>query len=251
MFVRNRLTNCASLLEEIENGTYKPSPVEKFTILERGKIRDVKPVNFRDRVAQRCVCDNILVPLIEDTVIDDNSACIKGRGLSYAYDRVRMHAEKCPYDGWVLQFDFSKYFSSIDQSQLVEMLRSLIDDDKIMDFLEVTIKDDKGGLELGSHVSQLCAMMYPDSMDKAISVANGVNGYHRYMDDGVVFCDDKKSALRAMEILVRESEKLCLNLNARKTHIEPVKQPFVFCKMRFSKIEDGTVRMNVRKKQSR
>lgn len=113
-FANNRLTNCNKLLRDIENGTYKPMAVKSFPIYERGKTRVVKPVTFYDRVAQRCFCDHVLVDSILKMVSVECSAVLPGRGLGYAFDRVRSHLEAAPMSGWVAKFDFSAYFASID-----------------------------------------------------------------------------------------------------------------------------------------
>lgn len=250
-FMSRRLTNCNNLLDELMAGTYKPMPVEKFTLNERGKIREVKPVNYRDRVVQRCLADHVLVPTIKRAIIEDNSACLAGRGLSYAYERVRSHATACPADGWVLQFDFSNYFASIDKAKLLVLLADLIEDVRTLRLIEVIVSDDEGGLELGSHVSQLCATIYPTMLDEALISAPGVVGYHRYMDDGIVFCESRDDALFARGVLEAAAHALGLSLSAKKTHINKITQPFVFCKMRFRKLENGQIAMNVRKQQTR
>lgn len=47
------------------------------------------------------------------------------------------------------------------------------------------------------------------------------------------------------------AKRLRLTASPKKTHINKVVHPFVFCKMRYEKQPDGSVRMVVRKKQSR
>lgn len=249
-FMNRRLTNCMRLFGEIVDGSYRPRPVEKFTLNERGKVREVKPVAYRDRVVQRCLIDHILLPAILRRITVENSACLKGRGLSYAYDRVRLHAENCPADGWVAQFDFSDYFHNIDKDKLLSMLGEMIGDERTMRLIETIVRDDDGGLELGSHVSQLCATMYPTDIDEAACSMPGVTGYHRYMDDGILFAESKVAAVDALRAIEAMSDDMGLKINGKKTHCNRVTHPFVFCKMRFTKTEDG-VRMNVRKKQSR
>lgn len=251
-FMNRRLTNCVRLLDEIWDGTYRPSPVKPFTINERGKKREVKPVSFRDRVAQRCFCENVLVPAVESFVSAECSAVLPQRGLTYAFERVREHAEACPVGGWLVQFDFSGYFASIDQTMLLAMLKGMIPDERLYRFAETVVRAESPGLELGSHVSQLCATAYPVPLDSAVMALDGVTGYHRYMDDGIAFCTDKASAIAAMDTIERCSSELHLSLNAKKTHINRATHPFVFCKLRFTKdARDGSVRVNVRKKQSR
>lgn len=227
-FMSRRLTNCAQLLDELEGGDWEPAPVKRFTVCERGKDRDVKPVAFRDRVVQRCFCDHVLVPVVTAYVTDDCSAVLPGRGLASgrranplcAYDRVRAHAAACPRGGWVGRFDFSSYFATIPHDRLLSILSRRIPDSRLMAFLATVIADDETdrsgiGLELGSHVSQLCATAYPTLLDRAMASSLG------------------------------------LTINPRKTCSSPASLPFVFCKMRFSRQADGSVRMNVRKQQSR
>lgn len=250
-FMNKCLTNCVQLLKEVEDGTYRPSSVKSFTINERGKVREVKPVAYRDRVIQRCFCDNVLVPAVEGFVSEECSAVLPNRGLDYAFSRVKKQAERCDEGGWVVQFDFSGYFASIDQTILLAMLRGMIGDERLYGFCETVIKEDAPGLELGSHVSQLCAAAFPTLLDQAVSDLDGVTGYHRYMDDGIVFCRDKESAKRAISTVMEWSGLLKLTVNPKKTRINRITHPFVFCKMRFTYVSVGNVRMNVRKQQSR
>ena len=249
-FANRALTQCRQLQADILGGTYRPGAPRRFTVVERGKRRDILPVEFRDRVAQRCLCDNYLYERVEGYVSEDSSACIVARGLSYAHDRVRSYAEACPVDGWVFQYDFHDYFASIDRRLLDALTAKLADDERMRDLISA-MTGGEGGLELGSHVSQLLASAYPTPLDRAIGALPGVVGLHRYMDDGVVLCRDRDSAIAARAEFEGMSKRLRLTPNERKTHVNKVLHPFVFCKMRYEKQRDGSVRMVVRKQQSR
>lgn len=249
-FTNRTLTQCKQLHDELLSGTYRPVEPRRFTIMERGKQRDILPVDFRDRVAQRCLCDNYLYERVEDYISEDSSACIVGRGLAYAHDRVRQHAEACPVTGWAFQYDFHDYFASIDRRLLTALVAKLTDDER-MRWLIAVMTGWQGGLELGSHVSQLLAGAYPTPIDRAIEALPGVVGYHRYMDDGVALCEDRDAAIAAREEFDRMAKRLRLVPNPRKTHINRIEHPFIFCKMRYEKQPDGSVRMVVRKQQSR
>lgn len=251
LFMSHKLTECRRLQRELLDGTYKPTRTESFDIVERGKPRTIRPVDFRDRVVQRCLCDNALLPAIERHVVPDCSACLRGRGVDYAIGRIREYAERCPQDGWVLQSDFHDYFHSIDSATLARLVHELLPDDGLAALAMMTITTGESGLELGSHVSQLIACAYATPVDHAVMGIPGVIGYHRYMDDGIAFCADRGSAIAARETLCESTEGLGLTLNERKTHVNRVTTPFSFCKMRISKQPDGTVRVNVRKPQSR
>ena len=225
--------------------------VNPFGIIERGKPRIVKPVAFRDRVAQRCFADNVLIPAIEDYVSVECSAVLPGRGLHYAFDRVRMHAQKCGEDAWFVQYDFSDYFHSIDKELAFELVKVLVEDERLRDFARAVLNAENGGLELGSHVSQLLAAAFASPIDFKLDTLPGVIGHHRYMDDGIIFVRSKQDAKRALEAVYEMAGRLRLTINPKKTNVNRITHPFVFCKMRFTRQDNGTFRMNVRKKQSR
>lgn len=247
-FMANKLTNCAMLYHELKDGSYKMSRSDHFTIVERGKTRVVKTINIRDRVVQRCLCDHILVPAIRRNVIDGNAACLKGRGLHYCLERLRQDVNVSPWTAYYLQFDFHDYFHCINKVKLLNQLAKIIKDPEVLGLISLIINDDEDGLELGSHVSQVCATYYPDEMDR--DILSKSLGYERYMDDGIAVCAGKEEAEHLLETLNRWTRELDLTLNAKKTVINRISHPIVFCKTRFRKYQGG-VRMTVRKPQTR
>lgn len=251
-FMNHIMLNCMSLRKDVYSGQYSMSPTTRFYVHERGKTRNILPVAFRDRVVQRAICDNFLLDATINYVIDDCSACLKGRGISYANNRVQMYAEQAEIDSWIVQFDFHDYFHSISIENMMGRIREILKDERLLDIILTILSVGEEGIELGSHISQLCAALYPTPMDKAIIAAPGVTGYHRYMDDGIIFCKTKEDAQRTMSLLLEWIDKLGLQPNPKKTFYNRITQPFVFCKIRYTKDkETGHVRKNVRKPQTR
>lgn len=248
-FLANRPTECSKLRAEILSGTYRPRECERFHIIERGKPRDVLPLDFRDRVAQRCFADQVLCEAVNRVVSPFSSACIKGRGLDYAYACVRSILEAAPPDGWAVQFDFASYFTTIDKRRAASALSSNMDAALSRLFLTF-VGGDGIGLELGSHVCQLVASAYPAPLDAAVSSLPRCVGYHRYMDDGIAVFIDKRSAREGMRVIESEAAKLGLSLKASKTYANSLHSPLSFCKMRFSKTERG-VFASLQKRQTR
>lgn len=248
-FRADRLCECVRLRDEVLSGTWRPRPVVPFTLLERGKIRTVMPVNMRDRVVEWCLCAFILLPLILSLVIEDCSACLKGRGLEYATSRVRVYLERAPSGAWVFQFDFHDYFHSIRRADLIARLGRYLPG-VVIQLVALSIGGDSGiGLELGSYVCQILAVWYPTPLDHLILSLPGCVGYHRYMDDGVAIFETKAQALNARRLFIQSAKAMGLTMNPHKTLCNRATTPFVFCKTRFTKRRDG-VRVNVRKRQT-
>lgn len=248
-FMADRLCQCVKLRDEVLAGTWRPREVEAFTLSERGKIRRVMPVAMRDRVVEWVLCYFVLVPLILKLVIEDCSACLEGRGIDYAVERVRGYLEEAPPGAWVFQFDFHDYFHSIRRADLIARLRRYLIEPFVL-LVTLSIGGDFGtGLELGSYVCQVLAVWYPTPLDHLIQSLPGLVGYHRYMDDGVAIFETRAQALNAMSLFAQSAAAMGLAMNPRKTHCNRATTPFVFCKRRFTKRSDG-VRVNIRKEQT-
>lgn len=248
MFLADNVVNCAKLYKELHGGTYQMRHADKYHIMERGKPRDVKSINYRDRVVQRCLADHVLVPLVMKNMTEESSACIKGRGLDYALSRVKYHLGKAGPDAWVLRYDFHDYFHTIDKDKLMAYLSDMIEDERLLDLFRHILSQEHPGLELGSHISQICAVYYPDKMDRMF-IDFGY-GYHRYMDDGEVVCPNGESVQFAMALLKDWVERLGLQLNERKTLANKATHPHIFCQKRIRK-RPGGVTINMRKKSTR
>ena len=115
-FEFRRISNVYKLENEILQGTYKKRHIDPFKHNERGKERHISPVYFRDRVVQRALCDNSLVPIIANSIIYDNAASTKGRGTAFARERFVERMKKAVRkweDPYIVVGDFSNYFGSI------------------------------------------------------------------------------------------------------------------------------------------
>lgn len=67
---------------------------KRITIRERGKERTITPIRMRDRVNQRVLCDHALIPALTPTLIYDNGASLKGKGVGFARKRLNVMLEK-------------------------------------------------------------------------------------------------------------------------------------------------------------
>jgi hypothetical protein len=224
-----------------------------FKINERGKIRQIRSVHIEERVVQKCLCDYILSPIIRQSLIYDNGASLPAKGMSFSEKRLKRHLhqfykEHKSNEGYVLTLDFSKYFDNIDHEILLNMLNDKITDPKvgriIRDF--VVAFDEKANgkgrsIGLGSQISQLCAIYYPNAMDHLVKEKFGIKGYGRYMDDAYLIHESKSHLKRCLAGIRRVCDGLKIVLNLRKTRIVKLKSGVVFLKGRYRLLENGKV----------
>lgn len=77
--------------DKLDKGIWKSKGFYEFDIYERGKARHIKSVTMDERVVQRCLCDNALVPVLQPTFIYDNGASTKDKGYHFAIRRCEKH----------------------------------------------------------------------------------------------------------------------------------------------------------------
>lgn len=229
------ISNIARTYNELMNGTYKGKPFSKFYIKERGKTRLIQALHIKDRVVQKCFCDNFLVPLLSKRLIYDNGACMKGKGLSFATRRLKTHLHRYyrqnkTNEGYVLTFDFSKFFETIDHKLLLDMVLKLIEDDKLKEIFSLFVNQFDGdtGLGLGSQISQICALFYANRLDHYIKERLHMKYYGRYMDDGYIISNSKEELILCKEAILKIANQLKLKVNVKKTRIWQLHKGFMY-----------------------
>lgn len=126
----NLLQNIYEAQDKIRRDTYCPRALVEFTIHERGHARCIKAQHISDRVIQRSVTDNVLLPAVRNKLVYDNGASMKGKGLSFSRSRFCVHLRKA-YKHWgtdcyMLTMDFSKFFDNLRHDVALQMIKPLI-----------------------------------------------------------------------------------------------------------------------------
>lgn len=237
-YLMNRVKNAAKTSTSILTGKDIRKGFINFDIIERGKLRHISSVHFSERVVQRSLCANALIPVLTKGLIYDNGASMKGKGISFAVNRLKTHLHrhyrKYGNEGYVLTIDFSNYFGSMRHEPIREILNKSFKDKRLVDFTMLFV-DAFGdvGMGLGSETSQIFAIAYPNSVDHCIKERLRIKGYGRYMDDMYLLHKSKARLLECLEVIRTECAKLGIRLNAKKTHITKLSKGFTFLKTQF------------------
>jgi len=197
-FQRNLMSNIISLHQDLLNKTYKHSPYEAFSISDP-KPRSIHKAKVRDRLLHHAIYRK-LYPFFDRTFVTDSYSCRVNKGTLKAIDRFRKFAYQASKNhtktGWVLKCDVRKFFASIDQKVILEIIKSYITDTDIVSLLAEIVgsfySTEKGkGLPLGNLTSQLLINIYMNKFDQFMKHKIKAKYYIRYADDFVILSDDK------------------------------------------------------------
>jgi len=245
----NLLTNILETKRRLEAGENVQSGFVEFTIHERGKIRHIKSVHISERVIQKTLCDEVLVPILCNSLIYDNGASVKRKGTHFAIRRLITHLSKFyrqngfSNEGYALTIDFRKYFDNIKHDILMERVEKKIHDERVLELARRFIKPFGEGvsLGLGSQVSQVFAIFLPNELDHAIKEKMRIKFYGRYMDDLYLIHNSKEYLEKCLEKIKLICNTLGITVNERKTRIFPLSEGLLFLKGKYYLQENGRI----------
>ena len=245
-YIINAPLNLLHTYRLLHAGKYRSPGFFEFDIFERGKARHIRSTLIGERVVQRCLCDNALVPMLGHSLIYDNGASMKRKGYDFAINRIslhlRQHYQKYGTEGYILLFDFKKFFDNVDHAVLSNHLRSAFSDQRLVELTEhfVGMFGDVG-LGLGSQISQVLALVSATRLDHYVKEVLRVRGYARYNDDGYLIHQSKSYLKKCLEKIREVCEKLGIKLNEKKTQIVKLSRGFTWLKVRFCLAGTGKV----------
>lgn len=236
------------LFHAVKAGNFKISEISEFYIHERGKRRHIRSVGIRERIVQRCLCDNSLIPMITPSLIYDNGASLKDKGVKFTRDRLHKNLESFKRknkNGYVLVFDFKKYFESIPHDLILYHLHKHYSDQRIIDLVMTFVRcsNPNGiGIDLGSQVSQILALVAASPLDHYIKEQLRCKYYARYMDDGYILCRTKEEA-EFLKVMIEDyvTNKLHMKLSEKKTKVVKLSKGFKFLKNRYRIVDDKII----------
>ncbi|RIK24998.1 MAG: RNA-dependent DNA polymerase, partial [Chloroflexi bacterium] len=208
-FEQNAAEHLLDLQHELATRRYRPGAYVSFTIHEP-KRRLISAAPFRDRVVHHALC-NVIEPLFERRFIHDSYSNRMGKGTHAALDRCQHFAGRYRY---ALQGDVKQFFPAIDHELLVETLQGVIVDPDLLRLCQTILASGVGvlgeeydmvyfpgddlfainrprGLPIGNLTSQFWANVYLNPLDHFVKRELKCPAYLRFVDDVVLFADDK------------------------------------------------------------
>ncbi|WP_330364979.1 group II intron reverse transcriptase/maturase [Anaerovorax odorimutans] len=221
--------NQRQLFQSIKDGKYRPNPVRRVEIpKDNGKMRNLGIPTVVDRVIQQAI-SQVLTPIFEKQFSDNSYGFRPKRS---AHDAMKKCIEYTN-EGftYVVDMDLEKYFDTVNQSKLIEILSRTIKDGRVISLIHKylkagvvinhTFKETGVGVPQGGPLSPLLSNIMLNELDQELEGRG--HRFVRYADDLIIFCKSKRSASRTLtNILPFIENKLFLKVNHEKTVVSYV-----------------------------
>jgi hypothetical protein len=246
--------NLVGLQKGLREQTYQPGKYHSFYIHEPKK-RLISAAPFRDRVVHHALC-SLTTPYFEKRFIPHSFANRVGKGTHRALDLAQKFARRYPY---VLQCDVRQFFPSIDHAILRVELQKMLPDESLFWLIDRLLAsgqnvlseeyemvyfpgDDPStgsgqglfaiqrprGLPIGNLTSQWWANCYLNPFDHFVQRELGCRAYLRYVDDFLLFGENKQQLWEWREAILERLPKFRLTLHEGSAIPKPVAAGFPF-----------------------
>ncbi|MGD9707323.1 MAG: RNA-directed DNA polymerase [Candidatus Delongbacteria bacterium] len=240
----NLVENLLKLRNEILSGNVDCGNYHYFKILDP-KERNICAAEFPERVLHHAIM-NQAHDTFEQFQIFDSYATRIDKGTHKAIEKAKKFNHKYDY---FLKLDVRKYFDSIDHEILMSSLEKKFKDCSLLRIFNKIISSyeviENKGVPIGNLTSQYFANHYLAGLDHYIKEELKNKAYIRYMDDMVLWHNDKeylKKCLKLITGFLKNELKLDLK-------ISQLNKTYVGVNFLGYKLKKGFVKLNERSKK--
>jgi RNA-directed DNA polymerase len=239
-FSKNLKENLAELLSGCKSGIYRAPPVKRVH-LPKGK-NETRPIGmptFADKVLQRAIA-MVLEPIYEEEFLPFSFGfrpkCNPHQALAVLRANI-MSMGGC----WMIDADISKFFDTVDRSQMQQILRKRVQDGVITrmvgKWLHAGVMEDgmlyheEAGTPQGGVISPLLSNIYLHEVLDTWFVQEvqprlqGKSFAVRYADDFVMGFECRRDAERVMAVLPKRFARFGLAIHPQKTRLVDFRRP--------------------------
>lgn len=199
--------NLQTLRRQLLSGETPIGHYRYFSIFDPKK-RLICAASFPERVMHHAIM-NVCHPYFERNLISDTYATRIGKGT---YEALGKAMKALPRYRYVAKLDVKKYFDSISHEVLKAKLRRLFKDERLLSLFDAIIDSysttEGRGVPIGNLTSQYFANFYLSELDHLAKEVLQIPVYLRYMDDILLFGDDKELLKRQIDEMRKYVVKL-------------------------------------------
>lgn len=231
--------NLIQLHHELRDQSYRPGPYVNFTIHEP-KRRLISAAPFRDRVVHHALCQ-VIEPAFERSFIEHSYANRQEKGTHRAVDQCQQWMQQYAY---MLPLDMRQFFPSIDHEILRNTLWRKVQDGQTRALINHILASGVGvlsteydmvyfpgdnllaatrprGLPIGNLTSQFWANCAMHPFDLFVTRQLGCGAYLRYVDDLLLFGNNKEELWAWKEAIAERLAQMRLTIHEQSAEVKP------------------------------
>lgn len=134
-FELHLFSGTAKRRREVLDGKWKQKKCAHFTISERGKVRPIDAPHIDDRQIHKVFTNEVLIPLYHPSMICDNGASQRGKGLHWHFRRLTQqlawHYRRYGREGGIFLLDLKSFFPNANRDIIYRRHQQVMFDPQI------------------------------------------------------------------------------------------------------------------------
>ncbi len=170
------------------------TPKEIYDGISRKKRTIIVP-KMMEQIVHHMVC-NVLIPIIQPSLYEHSYASLPNKGANLGKKYIEKHIRRGKDVKYYFKFDIQKYFNTIPHDVLKAKFSRIIRDKRFLGVIFEIIDVIPVGIPFGFYTFHWLANFYLSEFDHWVKEELKSAAYYRYMDDRVIFSDNKRTLHR-------------------------------------------------------
>ena len=215
------------LTKVIADGSFRVRGYREMQVKDGPKVRTVQSPCVVDRIGCNAIM-RIVEDLVYPSVIRTSAASIPGRGMHKLFVKMRHDIEN-DREGttYFYKCDIRKFFESIDQNIMWEVVKSYIKDPIVQPILHSFVTMMPKGLSIGLRSSQCYGNIILSFLDHYIKDELGIKYYYRYCDDIVILASSKEKLWAIRDVIHAKVAEVGLEIKPSES-VKPISEGIDF-----------------------
>ena len=224
ILIQNKEEVIKEMIEQIADGSFRVKGYQEKDVPQADKIRHIQVIPLQDRIATHAIM-NVVDKHLKSHFIRTTAASIQGRGMHDLMKYIQRDMQNDPVGTqYCYKFDISKFYESVNPDTVMECVRRVFKDKRLISIIDGFVHLTPNGLSIGLRSSQgLGNLLLSFHLDHILKDKMGIKYLYRFCDDVVILGATKEDLWEIRDVVHKQIDNIGLKIKENE-RVFPVEE---------------------------